>query len=431
MDALDALNPVDALSGYWPSPWPGEDGGPARRQTPVSGAGLGIQPGDTLTVTSRQALVATMVVLRNPGEVYLLRHTAGDDAVSWVERIHPDTLDVIERSPDLPGGPTWPGGMAVHANGSLYVAFGNHAHRLAADCTLLASCELPRTKPYNSFVIVPDGHLVLKDFAGSRRGGPTWGADSEPSELLVLEPESLLIVSRLELPEPSIARISAVGDDIYVVGDTSLLRVRWTGTDLILDGDFTARYRTMPGQTYGWDAVVDAGAAWFLDNGDGSEGYIGTFVGQGVSSAPLHLVRVDLSTSAVSLTEICGLPNGVIANPPAIDPVRHIAVGYDSGNAVVAAFRFDESGATTPLWSLNLSHACHPLRYADTGELLLCDHDASRSADQLVVLDIETGVERARVDTGSPIQSPLFPAVGFGRDIYTVSPMTVTHITVA
>ena len=75
-----------------------------------------------------------MVVLRNQGEAYLLRHTAGVDAISFVERFHPHTLEVIERSTDLPGGPTWPGGMAVHANGSLYVAFGRHLHRLASDC---------------------------------------------------------------------------------------------------------------------------------------------------------------------------------------------------------------------------------------------------------------------------------------------------------
>ncbi len=420
-----------AASGYWPSRWPGEDGGPHRRQVPSGGAGLGIAPGEHLEVTSREALAGTMVVLRDAGEAYLLRHTGGDDAISWVERFHPETLEVIERSPDLPGGPTWPGGMATHANGSLYVAFGKHVHRLAADCSVMVSRELPRPAPYNSFLILPDGHLVTKDFAGSRPGGPVWGPATEPSELLVLEPDGLEIVARLVLSEPSIARLSADGDDVYVVGDTSLLRVCWTGEHLIADESFTARYRTLPGQTYGWDAVIDAGAAWFLDNGDGSERYIGTFRGQGVSTAPLHLVRVDLGTGAVSLTEICGLPNGVIANPPAIDPERRIAVGYDSGNGVVAAFSFDEAGATTPLWTRELNHACHPLRFADTGELLLGHHDGARGAEQLVVLDITTGAELARVDTGSAVQSVVFPAVGFGRDVYTVSFMTLSRITVA
>ena len=42
---------------------------------------------------SREAVGATMVVLRDPGEVYLLRHTVGPDAISWVERIDPVTLE--------------------------------------------------------------------------------------------------------------------------------------------------------------------------------------------------------------------------------------------------------------------------------------------------------------------------------------------------
>ena len=318
----------------------------------------------------------------------------------------------------------------AHANGSLYVAFGRHVHRLAPDCSLVASRQLPRDRPYNSFVILPDGHLVTKDFAGSRPGGQPWGPDAQPSELLVLSPD-LEIVARLDLPEPSIARLSADGDHVYVVGDTSLFRARWTGTELVLDHAFTARYRTLPGQTYGWDAVIDAGAAWFLDNGDGSERYIGTFRGQGVSTAPLHLVRVDLQTSAVTLTEICGLPNGVIANPPAIDPERRIAVGYDSGNGVVSAFAFDDAGVLSPLWQRHLDHACHPLRFPDTGELVLAHHDRDRNAEQVVVLDIATGTELARVDTGSPVQSVVFPAAGFGRDLYTVSFLTLSRITVA
>jgi hypothetical protein len=41
--------------------------------------------------------------------------------------------------------------------------------------------------------------------------------------------------------------------------------------------------------------------------------------------------------------------------------------------------------------------------------------------DQLVVLDIATGDERLRVDTGSAVQSVLFPATGWSRDVYYCS----------
>jgi hypothetical protein len=44
------------------------------------------------------------------------------------------------------------------------------------------------------------------------------------------------------------------------------------------------------------------------------------------------------------------------------------------------------------------------------------------------VLDVETGDERARVDTASPIQSVVFPCPGWDRDAYLVSLTTLTRI---
>ncbi len=418
------------MSDYWPSLWPCEDGGSARRQTPRGRGGLGIGPDDRLEVTHRLAPLATMAVQREPGEVFLLRHSAGDAAFSLVERIDPVTLEPMATSPELPGGPVWPGGLAAHSNGSLYVVFGEHAHRLDDDLRPVAKRRLPRSLPYNSFVVLPDGSLVTKDFAGSRPGIPLAAAERRRSELVVLEPERLEVIAVLELPEPSIARLSSEDSAVYVVGDTSLLRAHWDGSSLLLDEDFRATYRTLEGQTYGWDCVLAAGAAWFLDNGDGAERYAGTLFGQGVSTAPLHLVRVDLTSAVVRTVEVCGKPGGLVANPPVVDELRGIAVGYDSGNGVLTAFDIGEDGVLTVRWSREQNHASHLLLFPDTGELLTGDYDPSRNADQAVVLDITTGAEKARADTGSTVQSVLFPAPGFGRDFYTCSFSTVSRLSV-
>ncbi|MDP1805589.1 MAG: hypothetical protein Q8K72_10515, partial [Acidimicrobiales bacterium] len=158
-------------------------------------------------MTHRESPGTTMVVLRDPGEVYVLRHTFGPEVISWVEQIDPESLEVLRRTPDLPAGPMWPGGLACHADGSLHVVFGNHAHRLSADLEVLASATLPRHRPYNSFVVLPDGSLVTKDFGGPRPGREP--EPPEPAELLVLDPVDLSIVDHLVLPEPSIARLSA------------------------------------------------------------------------------------------------------------------------------------------------------------------------------------------------------------------------------
>src|SRR5690606_3929847 len=182
----------------------------------------------------------------------------------------------------------------------------------------------------------------------------------------------------------SIARLSADRDAVLVVGDTHLFRVGWDGGRLSLDDGFTARYRTLDGQTYGWDCVLAAGAAWFLDDGEGSDGYDGTLRGHGVSTAPLHLVRVDLGTGEVRLAEVCGHPGGLIANPPVVDEIRRVVVGYDSGNGVLTGFDLDTLAVR---WRVDQDHGGHLLLYEDSGELVTGDH-----AD-VVVRDIVTGTE--------------------------------------
>lgn len=369
-----------------------------------------------------------MVVLRDPGEVYLLCHTGGDEAVSWVEQIDPQTLDIVRRSPDLPGGPTWPGGIAAHADGALYVAFGRYVHRLSSDLEVLTSVELPRRRPYNSFVVLGDGNVAVKDFAGNRPGHLDEYERRQASHLMVLEQGSLRVLDVIDLPEPSIARLSADGDDIYVVGDTSLMRVLWRDGRLALDEQFVARYRTMEGQGFGWDAVIADGAAWFMDNGSGTERYAGTFLGIGEHSAPLHLIRVDLSTAEVRMMQVCGLPGGIIANPPAVDPSRAIAVAYDSGNGVVAAFDYGPTGDMKPRWQRSLNHAAHPMLFTDDGLIAVLDHQPDQGGEHLVLVDIATGDERLRVATGSPVQSVLFMAPGHDRDIYVCSFTTISRI---
>jgi hypothetical protein len=405
--------------GYWASAWPGEDGGRLRRQAPATGAGLAVGAADQLAATDRDVFGTTMLVQRDAGELFAQGASMGD-GTAWVERIDPVSLSTLSRSPDLPAGPWWPGGVAVHQNGSLYVTQGRWCHRLDTDCSVVAARELPRNRPYNSLLILPDGHLVMKDFIVD---------GAEGSELVVLEPEGLEIVARLVLPEGSIARLSALDHRIVVVGDHSLFVVAWDGRRLTLD-DRRAPYRAIDGQTFGWDAVLDLGAAWFLDNGAGSELFGGCFRGKTASSAPLHLVRVDLDSRTTELFEICGEPGGIVANPPVVDGDRRIVVGYDSGHGVMRAWRVTDEGLDD-LWRRQQNHAGHMIRWADTGELLTFDFDVDRGFEQVVIVDIETGEERARVATASPVQSVLFPCPGWQRDAYVVTFTTITRVSVA
>jgi hypothetical protein len=398
-----------------------------------------------------------MVVLREPGEVYALRHSFGrrmleDEVTAWVERIDPRTLGVLERSPELSAGPVWPGGLAAHANGSLICVFGRWCHRLAPDCTVLARRELPQPRPYNSFVILGDGTIATKDFDRTL---------THRARLSLLDPETLEPrCAEVELPESVIARLSCDRNTLYVVGATTVHRYVWDGKVLERDAGWSLRYLDRPDQSYGWDPVIEGDQLWFLDNGEHT--YTTSMLDAGVAGGPVRLARVALADAADhDLVEVSGSPRGAVTDPPLYDPDRQIALGYDSANAELAAWRLTRGGLER-LWQRRLGHAAHMIRYPATGEVVVGDfHDgfprmrsprlralatrggglatnarfrafaARRSREDVVVLDIETGAEKARATVPSMFQSVLFPAPGWERDFYWCTFSALARVSVA
>ena len=395
-----------------------------------------------------------MVVLRDPGEVFALRHTMGrrplrDPSEAWVERIDADTLMPLSSSPRLPGGPFWPGGLSVHDDGTLHVVHGRFCHRLSPGLDVLACRELPRPRPYNSFVVLDDGTLVMKDIDRDLR---------TPAHLTLLDPVSLEpCCPEVPLPEPAVARLSADGNDLYVVGATTVWRYRWDGRSLEKDADWHMPYHGGRQHSYGWDPVVAGGHVWFLDNGD--HDYATTMRGTGVAPGPVRLIRISVSDCADNeAVNVSGAPRGAVTDPPLYDPARRIVVAYDSANGVVQAFRFRNQ--LVSLWRAELNHAAHMVLFPSTGELVMHDYRGPRlaqtraarwvgkrtsglvrspavrramtrgSADEVVVLDIETGEERARCQVPSMFQSVLFPAPGFKRDLYWCTFSTLARLEV-
>jgi len=404
------------VPGYLDTPWPAEDGGPARLQVPHGvagqrGAGLGLQPGERLAATAVTRVMSTMTVLGAPGEVYLLTHSAirarvGLPTSCRVSLIDPVTLAPTAQSPRLPGGPMWPGGMAIHANGDLYVVYGRWAHRLGRDCSRKESVQLPIELPYNSFVVLDNGLIVTKNISDSRK-----------ARLSVLSPDPLgFACPDIECPEPAIARLSAVGNTLYVVGVRSIFRFDWDRAlqTLVLDESWRFDYASDTTQTYGWDVVLGLGNAWFMDNG--KHRYFRSMVGRGVSPTANRLIRVNLSDSSdVEMVEVSGIPGGTITNPPLVDEVRRIVVGYDSANRVMRAWAFD--GFLKPLWRKDdFGAASHMICLPDSGELIT--NDFGRGGEYVVVLDIETGAEKGRARIGGFTQGVVFPSPGWSRDIY-------------
>lgn len=360
-----------------------------------------------------------MALLAPDDRVLVLRRGGVADEPCWIEDVDPYGLEVVERSPDLPVGPFWPGGAAVLVDGAVVVVQGRWAHRLGSDLTIEARRELPVEAPYNSFVVLDDGSLATKDL---QRPG------SGPSTLSILDPETLEDrCAPMPLPEPSVARLGADGNELVVVGVTGLHRVEWhpDTAELSAVHDPTTYIANGDDQhSFGWDPVVDAGAVWWMDGGDHTFGDGFTMLGNGVAPAPNRLWTAPLDGTAARSIEVSGLPAGAVTNPPIVDPDRGLAIAYDSANGVLAAF---DSESLAPRWRRDLSTAQHMVLYPDTGELVVDDHDREHG-DALAVVDITDGTVRARVAVDSPAQSVVFGAPGRNRDFYFVSLSTIARV---
>jgi len=448
---------------YWPQPWTSEDGGPRRWGNADGQAGLDIEPGEKLRVEATiDAYACDMLIRREPGELFALRHTlptGGDplagDVEAWVERLDPLTLEVLASSPRLPSGRFWPGGIAAHSSGEIHMVFGNSAHRLGSDLQMLKSRRLPVDRPYNSFVLLDGGELVCKDCDAP--------AGTVPSTVSVLDPESLeSLVPELELPEPSIARLSSDGKSVVAVGTETVFRLLFDrdAARLEIDETWKPRYGPAPGRTYGWDPVITDEHVFWMDQGRNSTDW--SMLGTGEARAPVRLwwARID-DSQALRSVEISGLPFGTESNPPAWDPVNQTVVAYDAGNAVLRAWRMD-GDELEPLWRRDrFAHAGHLVIHPDTRELVAQDwkgraalrrptfrkltrpalrrmghSPAARrlsrplGVDQLVVLDLDSGADKARVTVPSASQAFLFPAPGFERDFYYQSMTTIARVAV-
>jgi hypothetical protein len=299
--------------------------------------------------------------------------------------------------------------MAIHRNGDLYVVYGRYAHRLNRGCEPLASRQLPIDLPYNSFVFLDNGLLVTKNLS-----------ESVNARISVLDPQTLEpVCADIQCPEPSIARLSSDGNTLYVVGVRSIMRYHWDATlqTLVPDPDWLCDYIGDSRQTYGWDVVLAGGHAWFMDNG--KHRYFTRMTGAGVNPTANRLIRVALNDSGNrQMLPISGLRGGSVTNPPLYDQQRQIVVAYDSANSYLRAWRFDpQSCALAPLWEKQaFGCASHMINYPASAELVVNDY--RKRGEEVVVLNIDTGVELARVRSGGLTQGVVFPSSGWNRDLY-------------
>ena len=87
-----------------------------------------------------------------------------------------------------------------------------------------------------------------------------------------------------------------------------------------------------------------------------------------------------------------------------------------------------EPGGTSADPAVQLQQASFVRSALEATNVSLKARLAELGKEQLVLRDIETGAELARVDSGSPLQSPVFPAAGPHRCVYQCTFSTLSAL---
>ena len=112
--------------------------------------------------------------------------------------------------------------------------------------------------------------------------------------------------------------------------------------------------------------------------------------------------------------------------PVHVEP-QGIAISWDSGNGRAAAHRWGRTSSPELLWERSLRITMQPLVYPDSGELVVNDLQPGVD-DNLVVLDLETGDELLRSETGSTMANGMFLSPGWDHDVYYCSRRTIARV---
>lgn len=428
------------LPGYYPSHWPVECGGNRRQKAGRGGLHAKGATPEVTTVTNGRWNV--MTIWRGPDELYLggtMPAFTGPPPFGWLQRVDPQTLEVLAESPQLScGGHVWCGAIAAHANGDIYKVNGSYLHRLDRDCRIVVERKLPVDQAHNGLLILSDGSVATKDLRLAGQG---------PSTITRLDPETLeLRGPPLALPEGSMGRIASdltqAGEFIYIPGIERVWRIRVEPDGLWVDPDWSPQYRTEGGeQGLSWDGCISDGALWLMDNGDidslraiygrhpngrfAEPSALLSWRRRAPWRGPQRLLRITLDSGDIQAVAPFGIEGGGIIAPPVNVPEHGICIAWDSVNGGLAGVATG-GGALKTAWTLDARPSMQPVVFPDSGELVINDYRTGD--DQLIVVDIPTGEILSRVSLGSRVANGMFLTAGLDRDVYYCSTLAVSRV---
>jgi len=423
---------LSELTGYYQNSTCATEYGGVRRQKHARSPGLNIQPGETLKVTSRRFAKGKWVVgsVNADNRLFIFGCSVPsqpDVSIGWVEEVDPTTLETIRQSPELTtGGHNWCGGAAVLADGTIITGFGNRVHKLSLDLELINELELPVDHAHNGISLLSDGMMITRNLEHDH---------NKASVFTIFDPNTLKVVKTVEFLGASIGRFcvdpTPEGDYVYATTPTHIHRLIYKDQNLVLDENWSASY-DLPGedQSFAWCNTVGDDSVWFMDMGDTPpletimRAYpVGTkpLAFSKPCSAPVRVHRVSTTDSrSTDVLTPFGLPNGGHNSSPLYVHDKKILLTFDTNNRKTGAWRFNGAGDFEQLWVHDIGNSNQVFYYPDTGEVVLDDVLEDNSVDT-VLIDIESGEEKGRANTGARTAAGMAFYPGLGRDLYSTS----------
>ena len=419
----------EKLPGYFDSAWPVECGG-NRRQKAATGT-LSSRNSKTEMISTVSDKWNVMVIQREKNEFFLggtMPYFNGPNPYGWVQKINPDTLEVLNESPQLPcGDHVWCGAIAAHKNGSVIKVNGSFMHVLSPDCEVILEKELPINQAHNGLLILSDGTIVTKDCRLENQ---------QNSTITRLDPNTLeLLHEPFALPEGSMGRIASdLNDDgefIYIPGIERIWRIKVLPDALELDEDWQPQYRNgNQSQGLAWDGCISEDSLWVMDNGDieSVRSIYGVNPNGRVaenthlswrSPAPWkgrqRLIKFDLISGDKIAIEPFDKEGGGIIAPPVNVPEYEMCIAWDSINGGLAGISTTDRKLAVS-WQLDMRPTMQPVVFPESGELVI--NNFENGEDELIVVDIATGELLSRAKVNARLANGMFLSPGFNRDIF-------------
>jgi hypothetical protein len=301
------------------------------------------------------------VVTRNENEVFVYYGVYGDVPGSTgpaVARLDVNTLEEVWNIQlavyENETAWNYPGVIGMHGNGSLIVVSGNTIASINPDNgDINKQVDLPQLDPtnasYNGFITTSDGTIFTKALfrSCSDPGGlalATCLDETQTQTLLAIDPNSLEIITQVELPDFATGRMP-VGthngqDYIYLPGVQSLYRYSWDGQSLVFDS--------------GWGFVT------ITESGDGTAlapNVVGDWVFAQVNtynSNPASVWAISATNSSKRHTfipfEDIPTPVSFAVAHGAFDPDNGLLFAADAGARHASALSFDPETGFTFKW---------------------------------------------------------------------------------